>query len=182
LTSLSFEPQERKDNKETPIHEKCSRQWLRARGRISDFGGHKAHLSALAYMSDSYFLGTVTIAHGLWEAEQHQNPAASTRDTESREDQSISSEEGEEKHLLAPRLGMMVSLDHTIWIHAPRAFRADDWLYIEINTPWSGDGRGLAFQRIFTKEGVLVATCAQEVSCISNYSCGVSCGGDGLEK
>src|SRR5206468_4211729 len=40
-------------------HLKRTRQWIRARGKISEAGGHEAHLSALAYMSDSYFIGTV---------------------------------------------------------------------------------------------------------------------------
>ncbi|KAK4575024.1 acyl-CoA thioesterase [Recurvomyces mirabilis] len=47
-------------------HEKRTRQWIKARGRISDDGGHQAHLSALAYMSDSYFIGTVSRVHKLF--------------------------------------------------------------------------------------------------------------------
>lgn len=34
----------------------------------------------------------------------------------------------------------------------------------EMESPWAGDGRGLVTQRIFTKEGRLIATCVQEVS------------------
>lgn len=42
------------ENYDSPnLHEKHPRQWIKARGRISDEGGHQAHLSALAYMSDS---------------------------------------------------------------------------------------------------------------------------------
>ena len=59
---------------------------------------------------------------------------------------------------------MMVSLDHTIYFHNPKEFRADDWLLTEMESPWSGDGRGLVFQRIYTQTGVLIATCVQEVS------------------
>lgn len=43
-----------------------SRQWMRSRQKISAAGGHQAHLNALAYMSDSYFIGTVSRLHGLW--------------------------------------------------------------------------------------------------------------------
>ncbi|CUS10656.1 unnamed protein product [Tuber aestivum] len=44
------------DTPETdPVH-KIQRQWVRARGNISD---EEAHLPALAYFSDSWFLGTV---------------------------------------------------------------------------------------------------------------------------
>ena len=35
-------------------------------------------------------------------------------------------------------------------------------LYYDINSPRSNDGRGTAFGRIYNREGVLVATCAQE--------------------
>ncbi|KAK5182166.1 acyl-CoA thioesterase [Cryomyces antarcticus] len=61
-----------------------------------------------------------------------------------------------------PEVGMMVSLDHTIYFHNPRDFRADEWLFTEMESPWAGDGRGLVFQRIFTREGKLVASCVQE--------------------
>lgn len=39
-------------NNDSPYpHEKRTRMWIKARGRISEEGGHQAHLSALAYMS-----------------------------------------------------------------------------------------------------------------------------------
>ena len=60
------------------------------------------------------------------------------------------------------RIGMMVSLDHTIFFHNPREFRADEWMLTEMETPWAGDGRGLVLQRIWSKQGVLIATCVQE--------------------
>ena len=55
LNSQSPRPQDKK-----------TRQWIKARGTISPSGGHQAHLSALAYMSDSYFIGTVSRVHRLW--------------------------------------------------------------------------------------------------------------------
>jgi acyl-CoA thioesterase 8 len=58
---------------------------------------------------------------------------------------------------------MMVSLDHTIYFHASReSFRADEWFLTEIESPWSGDGRGVVCQKIWTQGGRLVATCFQE--------------------
>lgn len=60
-------------------------------------------------------------------------------------------------------LGMMVSLDHSIYFHNPRAFRADEWMLTEMESPWAGEGRGLAIQKIWSKDGVLIATCMQEV-------------------
>lgn len=61
-------------------------------------------------------------------------------------------------------IGMMVSLDHTIYFHRPREVKADEWMCTEMETPWSGEGRGLVTQRIWNKEGRLIASCFQEVS------------------
>jgi len=57
---------------------------------------------------------------------------------------------------------MMVSLDHTIYFHRPREVKADEWLFAEMESPWAGDGRGLVFQKIWNREGKLIATCVQE--------------------
>ena len=52
------------------------------------------------------------------------------------------------------------SLDHTIWFHRP--FRADEWWLYDQVSPSASGGRGLAFGRVFTQDGRLVATVAQE--------------------
>ncbi len=52
------------------------------------------------------------------------------------------------------------SLDHTIWFHDD--FRADAWLLYATDSPWSGRGRGFNRGQIFTQDGRLVATVAQE--------------------
>ena len=65
-------------------------------------------------------------------------------------------------HTVETSIGMMVSLDHTIYFHAPRDVRADEWLFSEMESPWAGDGRGLVLQRIWNRQGVLVASCVQE--------------------
>ncbi|KAI7904584.1 HotDog domain-containing protein [Cokeromyces recurvatus] len=57
-------------------------------------------------------------------------------------------------------IGMMTSLDHTIWFHAPT--RVDEWLLYDIYSPRTNDGRGVAFGRIYSRDGTLVATTAQE--------------------
>ena len=36
------------------------------------------------------------------------------------------------------------------------------WMYSEMWTPWSGDGRGVVGQRIWSREGMLLASCMQE--------------------
>lgn len=52
------------------------------------------------------------------------------------------------------------SLDHTIWFHRP--FRADRWWLYDQVSPSASGGRGLATARVFTQDGTLVATVAQE--------------------
>lgn len=55
---------------------------------------------------------------------------------------------------------MMASLDHAIWFHEP--FRADEWLLYEIEAGKTGSGRGFANGRIWTEDGRLVISTAQE--------------------
>ena len=52
------------------------------------------------------------------------------------------------------------SLDHALWFHQDA--RADDWLLYAMDSPWSGHARGLNFGRIYTRDGRLVASVAQE--------------------
>ncbi|WP_238408160.1 acyl-CoA thioesterase [Pimelobacter simplex] len=59
-----------------------------------------------------------------------------------------------------PHKVQMASLDHTIWFHRP--FRADEWWLYDQWSPSASGGRGLALGRIFTQDGTLVATVAQE--------------------
>jgi acyl-CoA thioesterase II len=59
----------------------------------------------------------------------------------------------------SPRV-QTASLDHTIWFHRP--FRADEWLLYDQVSPSASGARGLAFGRIFTEDGRLVASVAQE--------------------
>jgi acyl-CoA thioesterase-2 len=57
--------------------------------------------------------------------------------------------------------GMQIaSLDHAMWFH--REFRMDDWLLYAMNSPNAGKGRGLNHGRIYTRDGRLVASVAQE--------------------
>ena len=52
------------------------------------------------------------------------------------------------------------SLDHTIWFH--RRFRVDEWVLYEQRTPAAVGGRGLVLGTAFTRDGLLVASLAQE--------------------
>jgi len=58
-----------------------------------------------------------------------------------------------------PTIGA-ASLDHAMWFH--RNFRADDWLLYVQDSPNAGGGRGFSRGLIFTREGQLVASVAQE--------------------
>jgi acyl-CoA thioesterase len=174
------------DDSPNPHAKKC-RQWIKARGSISPAGGHEAHLSAIAYMSDSYFIGTVARVHKLWRySTQRKSKAKSSIDEDmlkkllEMDDAELQRQkfvdEADIKRIRAikngddvskdapPEIGMMVSLDHTIYFHNPRSFRADEWIFTEMETPWAGDGRGLVYQRMYTKDGTLIASCVQEVS------------------
>jgi acyl-CoA thioesterase-2 len=52
------------------------------------------------------------------------------------------------------------SLDHAMWFHRP--VKADEWLLYIQESPSAQGGRGLSLGRIYTREGVLVASVAQE--------------------
>jgi len=60
---------------------------------------------------------------------------------------------------LTPGL-QVASLDHAMWFHRP--FRMDDWLLYDVDSPSAGGARGMVRGRFFTREGLLVATVAQE--------------------
>ena len=99
--------------------------WFKLRTKTTD--DPAMHRAMLAYQSDSWLLGTCTLAHGVtW---------------------------------LTPGM-MTASLDHTIWLHDD--FRVDDWLLYSCDSPWTGRGRGFNRGAIYTRDGRLVATCAQE--------------------
>ena len=54
----------------------------------------------------------------------------------------------------------VASLDHAMWFHRP--FRADDWLLYVQDSPSASGARGFNRGAIYTRQGVLVASVAQE--------------------
>jgi len=62
-------------------------------------------------------------------------------------------------HMGDPRV-QLASLDHAIWFHRP--FRADEWWLYDQVSPSAGSGRGLVTANVFTQDGQLAATVAQE--------------------
>ena len=54
----------------------------------------------------------------------------------------------------------MASLDHAVWFHRP--FRADEWLLYAQDSPSANGGRGFCLGHVYTADGTLVASVAQE--------------------
>jgi len=54
----------------------------------------------------------------------------------------------------------VASLDHAMWFHRP--FRMDEWLLYAMQSPNACKARGLAFGKVYNREGMLVASVAQE--------------------
>lgn len=54
----------------------------------------------------------------------------------------------------------VASLDHAMWFH--EGFALDDWLLYATDSPWAGHARGYGRGQIFTRDGTLVASVAQE--------------------
>lgn len=93
-------------------------------------------------------------------------------------------------NIFNPRIRMQASLDHSMWFHDDFSFtptvesseniepiqrspnmpsvpprepvRADDWLLYELECPISRNNRALTFGRVWTRQGRLIVTCAQE--------------------
>jgi acyl-CoA thioesterase-2 len=54
----------------------------------------------------------------------------------------------------------MASLDHAVWMHRP--FRADEWLLYDMESPSAAGARAFVRGQIFSQDGTLVASTAQE--------------------
>ena len=54
----------------------------------------------------------------------------------------------------------MASLDHAMWFHRP--FRADEWLLYVQDSPSASGARSFNRGMIYTRDGKLVASVAQE--------------------
>ena len=63
------------------------------------------------------------------------------------------------RFVFEPKL-ILASLDHALWFH--RKLRADEWLLYAQDSPISGGGRAFCRGMLFTRDGKLVASTAQE--------------------
>ncbi|KAL6240598.1 acyl-CoA thioesterase [Rhinocladiella similis] len=174
-----------------PPHQRKLQHWMRARGPITstpihnDIGSlssnvaplsrnYQTHTAALAYMTDNYFIGTAVRTHNARRFTDNWTVQRAMDQFEGSEEEkrmklkcfeALQREEDDENKDALPQglhVDMMVSLDHTIYFHNPRQFCADDWMLVEMESPWADHERGLVTQRIWTKDGILVATCIQE--------------------
>lgn len=113
-------------NRDLKPAERRMRSWVRCKHPIVD---PKMQYAALAYFSDSWFIGTVGRVNS--DAARH-------------------------------KIGMMVSLDHTIHFHTPELKVDKEWLLVENQSTWAGEERGYVLQKIWDANGNLVASCTQE--------------------
>jgi acyl-CoA thioesterase-2 len=63
-------------------------------------------------------------------------------------------------HGLRARMGMFASLDHAVWIHRP--VRLDGWILYASHSPAAHSARGLVFAGLYARDGVRLASVAQE--------------------
>jgi len=54
----------------------------------------------------------------------------------------------------------VATIDHAMWFHRP--FRMDEWLLYAVDSPSASNGRGLVRGEFYTRDGLLVASTAQE--------------------
>ncbi|KAL5606690.1 uncharacterized protein BROUX77_003883 [Berkeleyomyces rouxiae] len=148
------------------VYRRKCQHWMKARGTISTPAGSAEHIAALAYMSDSAFVASVPRIHGVWRF--HSPPEAPAPEHFRRALHEDVGTDGKFNGLELselqerPRMGMLVSLDHSIYFHNPEAVKADDWMLSDVISPFSGDGRGMVISHIYSRNGTLLATCVQE--------------------
>lgn len=127
-------------------------------------------------MSDGYFIGTVARVHGTRRFADAEYIDRMVKDFEGTvEEKALRREEFKELAReeqadnedipvgnVGMRVGMMATLHHAIFFHQWRGFEPEQWMLVEMDSPWAGEQRGLVTQRIWSQAGELLATCIQE--------------------
>lgn len=54
----------------------------------------------------------------------------------------------------------VATLNHSMWLHRP--FRLDDWILYAVESPSASGARGFVLGQFYTRQGVLIASTAQE--------------------
>ena len=150
-------------------HERQIHHWSKASDRISASADIHTHLAALAYICDNYLVGTIPHVQMIWDFVKPPLTEFDVGGKELSRESSIhtripASDEGPERPHKGERrrIGMMVTLSHTMFFHSPSAVKADEWMLSELTSHWAGDGRGIATQKIWSKDDILIASCVQE--------------------
>jgi acyl-CoA thioesterase-2 len=121
------------DHRDVPDSDEWARAWLKVEGPLGD--DPVVHLAAHVYASDDIPMEAVVLAHPL-------GPRPS----------------GGPDH---DNPYMAASLDHAVWFH--RFAPADEWTLHEARSPGVAGGRGISFGEIWSRDGIHVASVAQEV-------------------
>lgn len=140
------------DMRRRELHERRTTQWAKSKDQLKEGDDMlRANVAALGYMTDNYLLSAASRAGNYDDGidpEEDVHPPRKVGDQNKRQ-----------------KIDMMLSLDHSVYFHAEASqFRADDWMFIQMECPWIGDGRATVVQRVYTKAGVPIATAKQEVS------------------
>ncbi len=106
--------------------------WMKTTGRVPD--DPALHRTIMAYASDLSLLNTSSRPHGRSSGAPVQMNSVSNF--------------------------QLASLDHALWFH--RNFRVDEWLLYAQESPSAWGARGFNRGLIFTQDGTLVASVAQE--------------------
>ncbi|CAD2222735.1 Thioesterase-like superfamily/Acyl-CoA thioesterase, putative [Angomonas deanei] len=59
-------------------------------------------------------------------------------------------------------LNLIASLNHTLYFHDPTAIRVNEWMLLDVSSPWSSWNRGLTEGKCFNAKGQLCFTAVQE--------------------
>lgn len=117
---------------------------------ITSDSGSTEHILGLVNLSDYHVLDSPLTLHGITFGLPEIGSEA--------EERSPGNRETTKKNVV-----MNTSLNHAIHFHVHDGFRADELTYIEVTSPWARDGRARMHSRIFSKDGLLIATCEQQV-------------------
>ncbi|KAL2202445.1 Thioesterase/thiol ester dehydrase-isomerase, partial [Sarocladium strictum] len=127
-----------------PPQDRVVRCWIRAPERLCQADNRTTHQAILAYLSDWIAISAVSYIYG-----QFRFPEAITI--------SFSS-----SPLPGTNIGMLSTLNHALYFHATPSIRADEWMLLEASSPWAGDERCIAQGKMFSQDGILLATYIQE--------------------
>ncbi|KAF4453781.1 hypothetical protein F53441_3607 [Fusarium austroafricanum] len=133
-------------NGSIPPQDRVLRCWIRAPEKILQADDLTVHQAVLAFLSDWIAVSVTPYAHGHFEF-----PDSILKSVRS-------------SVIQGTVIGMLSTLNHSLYFHSSSSIRADEWMLLEANSPWAGDERCLTNAKVFAKDGTLLATYVQEKS------------------